>query len=176
MKNHPNIDVPAGKLEKVFRFLALFLFLGLFVYVAFVYRSLPEEIPIHFNAKGEADGWGGRAVIFGMPLMALPMFIILFFLGKSPQVHNYPVKVTEENAHQLYRESRLLLAVMNFEVVGIFSLITWEIVQSAKGNFNLGGWMTVLSIAPTLITIAYFMFRMRRLKPTTTDPNDDKIK
>lgn len=92
MKNHPNIDVPAGKLEKIFRFLALFLFLGLFVYVAFVYRSLPEEIPIHFNAKGEADGWGGRAVIFGMPLMAIPMLIILFFLGKSPQVHNYPVK------------------------------------------------------------------------------------
>ena len=35
------------------------------VYLAMVWDSLPEQVPVHFNWKGEADGWAGKtAMIF----------------------------------------------------------------------------------------------------------------
>ncbi|PVY38572.1 SdpI family protein [Pontibacter virosus] len=35
------------------------------VYLALVWDRLPEQVPVHFNLKGEADGWAGKtAMIF----------------------------------------------------------------------------------------------------------------
>lgn len=37
-----------------------------------LWNRLPEQIPVHFNALNEPDGWGNRAfVVFGMPLLML---------------------------------------------------------------------------------------------------------
>jgi uncharacterized membrane protein len=34
-------------------------------YLAWVWNGLPERVPVHFNLKGEADGWAGKtALIF----------------------------------------------------------------------------------------------------------------
>ncbi len=34
-------------------------------YLAWVWNDLPEQVPVHFNSKGEADGWAGKtAMIF----------------------------------------------------------------------------------------------------------------
>ncbi|NBX28404.1 MAG: DUF1648 domain-containing protein, partial [Chitinophagia bacterium] len=41
-------------------FIALVLIAIPFGYAAFIYSSLPATIPIHFNYKGEADGFGGK--------------------------------------------------------------------------------------------------------------------
>lgn len=37
-----------------------------------LWNKLPEEIPIHFNAQGEADDWGGRS----MAVFAIPLFML----------------------------------------------------------------------------------------------------
>ncbi|UJL45374.1 DUF1648 domain-containing protein [Virgibacillus sp. NKC19-16] len=164
MKDQPNIKIPASTWENVFHLFAFILIITMFVYAIFMYSKLPDEVPIHFNAAGEADNWGGKGAIFMLPFISLPMFMLLFFLGRVPHTHNYPVKVTEQNAPKLYRESRLMLSVINFEVVAIFSLITWEMAQSAQGNGAMGIWMIVLVTVVPLATVGYFLLRMNRLK------------
>ncbi|MBY7144140.1 DUF1648 domain-containing protein [Virgibacillus sp. NKC19-3] len=164
MKDQPNINVPASMWEKFFHFVAFILMIMMVVYAIFMYSQLPDEVPIHFNAAGEADNWGGKGAIFTLPLISIPMFMVLFFLGKAPHVHNYPVKVTKGNAPKLYRESRLLLATINVEVAVIFTFLTWEMAQSAQGNGTLGVWMIILSTIVPLVTVGYFLLRMNRLK------------
>ena len=34
-----------------------------------VYPRLPERVPVHFGLRGEADRWGGRWMIFMIPLV-----------------------------------------------------------------------------------------------------------
>ena len=164
--NQPNIDVPARKWENLGHILALLLFISLIFYIIFSFQSLPDQIPIHLNAKGEADNWGNKATILMWPLLAVPTMLLCYFLGRSPQVHNYPVKVTVENASQLYKQSRLMLALVNFEIMVMYFMFAWEFVYTAKGNPGLGVWMLVLEIGPLLLTVFYFLFRMRKLKPT----------
>jgi uncharacterized membrane protein len=37
-----------------------------FVYLGLVWNELPERVPVHFNVKGEADGWAGKTALIGI--------------------------------------------------------------------------------------------------------------
>lgn len=52
-----------------------------FAYALYLYPSLPVSIPIHFNIKGEADGWGSPESIFlGPAIMGFTsLFVFLIF-------------------------------------------------------------------------------------------------
>ncbi|WP_176555882.1 DUF1648 domain-containing protein [Virgibacillus ndiopensis] len=165
MKNHPKIDVPAGKWEKLFNFLSILLLILSYIYVVLAYGSLPETVPTHFNTMGEADGWGNKAFIFLMPAIAtFVCFIPMYFLSKKPHTFNYIVKVTDKNAPRLYPVARLFMSVINFETVALFSYISWDMVQSAMGNETLGiGFIVVVIVIP-LVTIIVFMIRMSKLE------------
>ncbi|WP_188454167.1 DUF1648 domain-containing protein [Virgibacillus oceani] len=165
MGKHPKIDVPAGKWEKALNISSFLLLIVLILYVVQAYSNLPETIPTHFNANGEANGWGNKAFIFLMPAIALFVcFIPMYFLSKKPHMFNYMVKVTEENASRLYPVARLFMTVINFETVILFSYITWDIVQSARGNETLGAGFIVTVIVVPLVTVIVFMIKMSKLE------------
>lgn len=50
-----------------------------FVYLAFIWNSLPEKVPTHWSAKGEIDHWGDKIFLISVPFM-LPFFIYILFL------------------------------------------------------------------------------------------------
>ncbi|MCK9547284.1 MAG: SdpI family protein [Sphaerochaeta sp.] len=52
-----------------------------------LYHRLPEEVAIHFNAQGVADGWASRPVaILGLPLLlALVNLVMQFALLTDPK-------------------------------------------------------------------------------------------
>lgn len=50
-----------------------------FIYLAFIWNSLPEKIPTHWSAKGDIDHWGDKIFLISVPFM-LPVFIYILFL------------------------------------------------------------------------------------------------
>ena len=60
-----------------------------------LWNRLPDEVPIHFNAQGEADGWGSKATaIFLMPIFLLVIhWICVFVTTLDPKNQN----ITEKN-------------------------------------------------------------------------------
>ncbi|WP_348824546.1 SdpI family protein [Flavobacterium aestuarii] len=50
-----------------------------FVYLAFIWNSLPEKVPTHWNKLGEIDHWGDKSSLIGVPFM-LPVFIYILLL------------------------------------------------------------------------------------------------
>lgn len=61
-----------------------------------LWNRLPEQVPTHFNAAGEADGWSGRAfAVFGLPgiLLALHWLCVLGSLLGDPKAKNLEGKV-----------------------------------------------------------------------------------
>jgi len=58
-----------------------FLIVALFVIAFYVYPSMPDRMPVHWNAQGEIDGYGSRFVgVFLMPLTALGIYLLLFLI------------------------------------------------------------------------------------------------
>ena len=58
----------------------------LFAYTWYLFPSLPESVPIHFDSQGQADRFGGRGSIFMLPgMMIFVIAVTLVGLGFSPE-------------------------------------------------------------------------------------------
>lgn len=58
---------------------------------AIIYPKLPDQVPIHWNAAGEIDGYGSPlAGAFGIPLLTLGILLLLLVTPKiDPRKENY---------------------------------------------------------------------------------------
>jgi uncharacterized membrane protein len=50
-----------------------------FLFLAYIYGSLPGTVPTHFSIDGTANGWSSKQSLWFMPA-GLPLFIYLLFL------------------------------------------------------------------------------------------------
>ena len=88
-------------------FIALLLLAIPFGYAAFVYESLPATIPIHFNYKGEADGFGGKDSIFLGPGILALVGLFTFFLLSN--IKNFDPKRVKEADDGLFKKFALFM-------------------------------------------------------------------
>lgn len=103
-----------------------------FVLVSANYAELPAEIPIHFNGRGEVDGYGPKAMLWILPFINLGLFALFGVLYTTPlSLFNYPVTITEENAVRQHQIALDLLAYMRVIITVMFSYLVYAIVQSA---------------------------------------------
>ena len=49
-----------------------------FLYLAYVWNSLPEKVPLHWNIEGEIDRYGDKSELILIPLL-LPLLIYVLF-------------------------------------------------------------------------------------------------
>jgi uncharacterized membrane protein len=52
-----------------------------FVYLAIIWNTLPEEVPTHWNYKGEVDKWGDKysliALLFLLPVLTYVLMLVI---------------------------------------------------------------------------------------------------
>ncbi|MFK7811174.1 MAG: SdpI family protein [Maribacter sp.] len=96
-----------------------------FVYLAYLWNSLPEKVPIHWNINGEIDGWGTKNQLIVI-LLALPVLIYILFLV-IPIID--PKKKLEKMGKKFYNLK--LLMVLFMSVLAVFILYS---VQSHSGS------------------------------------------
>jgi uncharacterized membrane protein len=83
------------------------------------YPNLPETIPTHYNGAGQADGFGGKATILTLPLIATVLFGGLTFLNKFPHIFNYPTIITQHNALRQYTNATRMIRYLKLIIVVI---------------------------------------------------------
>jgi uncharacterized membrane protein len=50
-----------------------------FLYLAYIWNQLPEQVPLHYNIKGEVDRYGDKSELIMIPIM-MPLLIYVIFL------------------------------------------------------------------------------------------------
>jgi uncharacterized membrane protein len=50
-----------------------------FIYLAFIWNTLPNKVPTHWNYKGEVDHWGDKFSLVGL-LFMLPVLVYIIML------------------------------------------------------------------------------------------------
>ncbi|MBQ9941763.1 MAG: DUF1648 domain-containing protein, partial [Christensenellaceae bacterium] len=60
-----------------------------------LWNQLPGEVPIHWNASGEVDGWASKPVaVFVMPAILLVFqWLCTLVTGADPKKANHSVKI-----------------------------------------------------------------------------------
>lgn len=132
MSDKPKIQLQLTLFDKVLETLCLVFFVILWFITIWNYSSLPETIPTHFDFKGDADHFGGKGTIFGIPIITTILYILLTILNKYPHLHNYATKVTLENAEKNYTRSTRLLRIIKLTIILVFLLVVIVTLHSVK--------------------------------------------
>ncbi|MGH2317866.1 DUF1648 domain-containing protein [Planococcus sp. SE5232] len=162
MKNQPKIEIPGSVLEAFLNAVSVLVFLMMFVYLLFHYNALPDQVPSHYNAAGEPDGWGRKTELFLLPIIAAALWSGMTVLEKYPHSYNY-LNLTEENIEAQYSNGRLMINVLKNEISILFSFITVQSVRVATGAADgLGSFFMPVFLTVILVTGIYFIGRMLR--------------
>ena len=151
------------------RILLWSLALALVAWAAWVWPTLPEQIPLHFGIDGEPDRWGERSVWdwFALPALGLAMAATMDGLGRwavgnpekrtinlpqSDELYALPV----ERRVPVLRRVAMTLNVLGASLLAAFMLLQVGSHRAAHGLDSQGWTLAGLGISllvPTVLLI-----------------------
>lgn len=118
--------------------------------------ALPETIPTHYGAGGEADGWGAKWQLWispGIGLLCWLSFVIPLLVPREKW--NTPVKLTENNREQAYALSLTMMLVLELETM----LVCLWLTVCQCFLMPLGALFLVYAIAAPMLTVIVYLVR-----------------
>ncbi len=119
-----------------------------------LWNKFPDEIPIHFNAQGVADGWGGKGIaVFAMPLF---MFAIHWLCAFVTNIDPKSKNITEKNmnlvlwitpALSVFVSGVIYSFALGYELnintvfpifFGLFFIVIGNYMPKCKQNYSIG--------------------------------------
>ena len=130
------------------------------------YFQLTVTIPTHFNHKGIADGYGHKSTIWGLLGFNVLFYFTMTLLATKikPWYFNFPVKVTERNAPEVYALGIRMLLVVNLACTLVLTCVSTIILLSAKKGYSPSIWMILVMVPLLLAPIAYYTLKMQKIQ------------
>jgi uncharacterized membrane protein len=159
-EERPKITLIPTTADKLVELLGWLILLALWGLTISHFSTLPDTIPTHFNASGEADGFGSKASIIGLPVIASLLFVGLTVLNRYPHIFNYPTAITEDNTLRLYTLATRMLRYLKLVLVLVFGGIEFMTIQHAAGEASgLGVWFLPLTLVLVFLPLIYFVVK-----------------
>lgn len=152
------MEVSVTRYHKFIKYLCIFIQAGTVLYLLFIWKRLPERIPIHYNGAGEIDGYGSRYMAWLCPAAMLLMYQFIELLERHPAWWNTSVTVTRENAKKVYGVLKNMIVTMKLVLVSVIAYLSIWIVTGR----NLGGWFLPVSLAFTFMPVIVFGILLSR--------------
>jgi uncharacterized membrane protein len=159
------IQIKRNALDVIETIVSLCCLVGVAAYLFFAWRTIPDQVPTHFNAAGEIDSMGGKRSLLLVPIVSWLLYGLMTLVERFPQVWNTGVFITENNRDAVYRLLKNMMAMVKMFVMILFASLTLISAQSR----NLPIWYVLAFLAILFSTIAYFMARLLRLKDKSID-------
>jgi len=130
------------KIELVSKF-CVGLIIAMLAFVGYSYNTLPESIPIHFNAKGEVDGYGSKKMIWMIPAIAMITFLLIRWTIKFSETAHIDTLRKWSTAYRgksndyIKRSvaySKVQVTYLSLIITSLFCYICISIVFAANGN------------------------------------------
>jgi uncharacterized membrane protein len=140
-----------------------------FLVLAFYYPQLPNIVPIHWNAAGEADGWAekGFASVFFVPVLAA--YLQIFWIILKQDIVQARFRVPAEQAEQVLSLKEISLQASTGMIdwcrlfcgilLGTVSLLVLSpiVLPSTSSALNIFTWASLFLL---LAGMAFYMYRM----------------
>lgn len=161
-RKRPVIDLPLTASEIILEISGVLTILATYFLLVRYWAVLPAKIPTHFNLSGTPDNWGGRESLLVLPVLGTLMYAIMRLLSKYPQIYNYPVEITEENAAVQYLLGRKVINWLRTLLVLLFGYLEWNSISVALGSSTgLGSWFTFIVLLFTFVPLVLYVIKAR---------------
>jgi len=139
--------------HKIFITLGLLALGAATLHLIFSWSSIPEKVPMHYNAAGEIDNYGSKASLLAPLLIGWILYGLLSLVSLIPAVWN-----TSANGPGALQAARDMLEVLKFLLAAGFS---WMLVCGIRG-WGLGAWFLPVFLCGVFGTIAVGVIRAVR--------------
>lgn len=161
----PKLKIPKTRSEWVWDIIGYSVYISSIIFLIYIWDSLPDKVPAHYNALGEVNRWGSKWELLILPGVGLFIILLMQTLEKFPETHNYPSRLNESNAEQFYLNSRKLLNQLKNICLIIFSFILLESVSIVLGwSKGFGVLFIPILLIGTGIPIVVGLMKQRKIK------------
>ncbi len=126
-----------------------------FIYLAFIWKNLPDSVPIHWDIEGDIDRYGDKSELILIPIL-LPLLIYVIFTivplidpkGKIQQMGNkYFILKTAMTVFMSILASIIIYAVKNESLynpnyiillIGVLLMILGNYFKTLRANYFIG--------------------------------------
>lgn len=129
--------------------------------------TLPDRVPVHFEAAGDPDRWGSPGEVWGAVGMMVLIQALLTLVARVPHRHNYPVPVTEENAQGMYRVSEQMTTHLMLAV----GVLTVGMVGSMTDDGGFAWPFVAVGLAGMLVATVVGVARVLRASEDRARPD-----
>jgi uncharacterized membrane protein len=127
-----------------------------FIYLAFIWGTLPEIVPTHFGIDGKPDHFGAKQQLLIVPILLSVMSIGIYFLFKN--IDKIDPKQAAKMSKDVFDKLALTMVIflnsiaisiihstisheignLLFIVLGLFFIILGNLMHSLKSNYFIG--------------------------------------
>ena len=131
--------------------------------VAVHYGALPQRIPVHFDARGVANGWGDKSSLWMVAGVACALYAGMTLLGLLPaSMINVPV--SPERRAAAVPMAMEMVGWLKAEMVWIFAALCAAMVRVGLGRDDgLSIWFLPVVLGVVLGTVVFYLWRMRSI-------------
>lgn len=95
-------------------------------------QSLPARVPTHFDAAGNANGWGPPSTLVLLPVIAVAIYLIVSVVSLLPGGVKSPAKLTAESRERIQALTHQMLVWLKAELVCLLLCIQWFILSRVR--------------------------------------------
>jgi uncharacterized membrane protein len=159
-------------MKRFFGFVNWVLILGMVAAALWAWPRLPDQIPTHFGANGQAVAWGAKTLGSWFMIPGIALFLTAgmgwfrSMMPRRPGWVNLPDKTRLAELPEVARKPVIemlsgFLALIQAEVLVIFTLIQLATYRTAIGQESQGIMILVLLIAVTASPFLMVVFFLR---------------
>ena len=146
--------------DTVMEYICRILLIGTLIYLIVRWNTIPDQIPIHYNAAGDIDGWGGKGMVWLLVVISWGLYLGITFVGRFPELWNTGVKITKKNKEKVYRLIKYLIGTSKLILISVFTLlIVFSTLAKPLPLWFAGIYLTILIADMAFWLIRIFMVR-----------------
>jgi len=143
------------------------------LYMALTYSALPETISVHFDGKGQPNGWSDKSsffvqyslVVLGMNVLMLGIFPLL--IGRVPESWiNLRQKEywfsTPQRKARIYSRLAIIFHAIGIETNLIFLVCYQMVIQASfpevMFRIHIGGFLVFVVVTSLMTTVLFLLF------------------
>lgn len=123
---------------------------------------VPERIPVHFDAAGNPNAWGGKTMLLYLLATTVGMVILLTVAETRQRLINIPMKV-DRNSPEVRRLLRSMVITLKSVITISFAWIVDSTMRTALGEAaGLGRAFLPIFLCSTFAPLIYYLVKLHR--------------
>ncbi|MFD1631900.1 DUF1648 domain-containing protein [Pseudopedobacter beijingensis] len=165
--DQPKIIIARNGKDKVIGLLCLLLVLFMWIIILVNLKTIPDNVPVHYNYQGKADLYSSKNAVFLIPVLGTLLYVGISILNHFPHKFNYPVKITKENAKTQYTIAVRMLSYVKLILLTLFAVIAYKTTllttESGHQTDSIGRWFLPVVLLILAFVVGIFVMKSKKI-------------